>query len=159
MEDIHAFQTEGSDTSIKNSALREIGVKLREAREKKHISIDDLSESLKLGKEQVIAIENGDLEALPENVFIKAIIKRISEKTDIDSAPLIEKIKEVSTNSKSLIEDTQRASFFSGKKISITIAIILSTFLLYLSNIYVERSKSNKNINSQSENPIKVIND
>lgn len=65
-------------------SLQKIGGLLKQARESKNISIEELSKTLRMGEEQIIAIESGQEDLLPEDVFIKAMIRRISEKLGVE---------------------------------------------------------------------------
>ncbi len=69
--------------------LFKIGSILRKARESKGISTRDLSKSLRIGEEQLIALENGEENLLPEPVYIQAMIRRISEKLQLSPEELI----------------------------------------------------------------------
>ena len=46
--------------------MKEIGERLREARESIGISIDEVSEDLKLDQEQIINVENGNVAAFKD---------------------------------------------------------------------------------------------
>ncbi len=86
MQDQNSNQSEVSG-SVKT--LQEIGRLIREAREEKAFSIEDLAGSLRIGQEQLVALENGEEELLPEKVFIKAMIRRVSERLQLDLGALI----------------------------------------------------------------------
>ena len=77
------------------STLQEIGDLLRQARIQQSLSCDQLAQSLKMGSEQLQALENGDLEKLPEPVFIKAMTRRVASKLNLDCDSLISKLKVV----------------------------------------------------------------
>ena len=81
------------DKGKKLDALKEVGDTLRQARQKKNIDIKELAESLRIGEEQVTALEEALLERLPEEVYVNAMIRRISEKLELDSNPLIKKLR------------------------------------------------------------------
>tara|TARA_B100000700_G_scaffold304350_1_gene376911 strand:- start:282 stop:761 length:480 start_codon:yes stop_codon:yes gene_type:complete len=72
------------------SRLGKVGAFIKEARQARSLSIEDLSSSLRIGQEQLIALENGQEELLPESVFVKAMIRRISEKLNLDTKFIIE---------------------------------------------------------------------
>ena len=63
-----------------DSSLKRIGNFIKEARLSKNQSIEELASDLKIGAHQLEAIEEGNEEKLPEKVFIKAMIRRISQK-------------------------------------------------------------------------------
>ena len=48
-------------------------------------SIGELASDLKIGAHQLEAIEEGNEEKLPEKVFVKAMIRRISQKLNLDT--------------------------------------------------------------------------
>ena len=71
--------------SQNNSSLQRIGNFIREARLSRNQSIEELASDLKIGEHQLKAIEEGREDLLPEEVFIKAMVRRISEKLKIDT--------------------------------------------------------------------------
>ena len=78
-----------SVSEIKNksedSSLKRIGNFIKEARLSKNQSIEELASDLKIGTHQLEAIEEGNEEKLPEKVFVKAMIRRISQKLKLDT--------------------------------------------------------------------------
>jgi len=83
LEEIKSF-TE-NDNKRENSSLKRIGNFIKEARLSRNQSIEELASDLKIGAHQLKAIEDGDEELLPEKVFVKAMIRRISQKLKIDT--------------------------------------------------------------------------
>ena len=77
------------------STLQEIGELLRQARVEQALSCEQLAQSLKMGSEQLLALEHGDLERLPEPVFIKAMTRRVASKLSLDSDSLIARLQDV----------------------------------------------------------------
>ena len=77
------------------STLQEIGELLRQARVEQGLSCDQLAQSLKMGSEQLQALETGDLERLPEPVFIKAMTRRVASKLGLDGDSLISRLHDV----------------------------------------------------------------
>ena len=71
--------------SEENSSLKRIGNLIKEARLSKNQSIDELASNLKIGEHQLKAIENGNKDELPEEVFVKAMVRRISDKLKLDT--------------------------------------------------------------------------
>ena len=68
-----------------NSSLSNIGNLIKEARLNKKISTSELAEDLKISEQQLKAIEEGKEDQLPEKVFIKAMVRKISEKLQLDT--------------------------------------------------------------------------
>ena len=75
------------------ATLQEIGALLRQGREAQGLSRDQLAESLKMGSEQLQALERGDLDKLPEPVFIKAMTRRVASKLNLDCDTLIQRLQ------------------------------------------------------------------
>ena len=67
------------------SSLKRIGNFIKEARLRRDQSVEELASELKIGIHQLKAIEDGNEEQLPEEVFIKAMVRRISQKLKIDT--------------------------------------------------------------------------
>lgn len=80
--------------SINSSALKRIGLILKEGRQNQNMSTAFLAGSLRIGEEQLIALESGDKNLLPEEVFIKAMIRRVSERLGLNSDDFVLEISE-----------------------------------------------------------------
>ena len=76
-----------------NSPLNRIGNFIKEARISRNQSIEELASDLKIGAHQLQAIEEGNEDLLPEKVFIKAMVRRISEKLKIDTEFIMSEFK------------------------------------------------------------------
>ena len=76
-----------------NSSLKRIGNFIKEARISRNQSIEELASDLKIGTHQLQAIEEGNEDLLPEKVFIKAMVRRISEKLKIDTEFIMSEFK------------------------------------------------------------------
>ena len=98
MEKSKERKSDSNHIANKKSALRTVGEFLREARQGRNLSLEDLSSSLRIGKEQLIALESGDESALPEKVFIRAMVRRIAEKLNLDTSFILEKLNEKKKN-------------------------------------------------------------
>ena len=77
----------------KNSSLKRIGNFIKEARVSRNQSIEELASDLKIGSHQLQAIEEGNEDHLPEEVFIKAMVRRISEKLKVDTEFIMSEFK------------------------------------------------------------------
>ena len=76
-----------------NSSLKRIGNFIKEARVSRNKSVEELASDLKIGAHQLQAIEDGNEDLLPEKVFVKAMVRRISEKLKIDTEFIISEFK------------------------------------------------------------------
>ena len=75
----------GRNSSL-NFPLQKIGNFIKEARLSRNQSVTDLATDLKISVQQLKAIEEGREDLLPESIFVKAMIKRISERLKLDSS-------------------------------------------------------------------------
>ena len=76
-----------------NSSLKRIGNFIKEARLSRNQSIEELASDLKIGVHQLEAIEEGNEEKLPEKVFVKAMVRRISQKLKLDTEFIMDEFK------------------------------------------------------------------
>ena len=91
MEDIQSFSEENINEEL--SSLKRIGNFIKEARLSRNQSIEELASELKIGAHQLEAIEEGNEENLPEKVFVRAMIRRISQKLKLDTEFIMEEFK------------------------------------------------------------------
>ena len=91
MDEIKSNELEAN--SKNNSSLKRIGNFIKEARISRNQSVEELASDLKIGAHQLIAIEEGNEDLLPEKVFIKAMVRRISEKLKIDTEFIMSEFK------------------------------------------------------------------
>jgi cytoskeletal protein RodZ len=59
--------------------LQEIGAQLRQLRQQRQLSIEELSARTRIQPRLIQAIEEGHLEMLPEPVYVKGLVKRYSD--------------------------------------------------------------------------------
>lgn len=89
-----------------SNLLLEIGFVLREAREKKSLSQKDIREITCIPLSHIHAIENGERNRLPEDVFLLGFIKRYAKVVDLNGQILCKKyLKGIENNSFSKHED------------------------------------------------------
>lgn len=66
-----------------------VGERLREARERAGLTVEEVAATLKLGKRQVAGLENGDWAALPGTTFIRGFVRNYSRLLGLDSVELM----------------------------------------------------------------------
>lgn len=69
--------------------VKGFGAMLREARESLGISIGDVSSRTRLSVDQIRAIEEEDLERLPEPVYVRAFLRAYAKAIGIDYEPVV----------------------------------------------------------------------
>ena len=132
--------------------LQKVGDFLREARQGRNLSIEDLSTSLRIGQEQLIALEEGDENSLPERVFIRAMVRRIAEKLNLDTSFILEELNEKKKDESRYSPVIKKESPNNKKNVNPFRMVILSGFLGLITSImvlkYFERTR-NDSINPQ----------
>ena len=85
-------------------SLKRVGNFIKEARLTRDQSLEELASDLKIGSHQLKAIEEGNEDELPEKVFVKAMVRRISQKLKLDTEIIMNEFKTESQEIK--IEET-----------------------------------------------------
>ncbi|MFM8258689.1 MAG: helix-turn-helix domain-containing protein [Vulcanococcus sp.] len=86
-----------SDSHDRQAVLERLGSSLREARLEQGFSLSDLAAKLRMGEEQLRALEDGNQAQLPEPVFVIAQSRRVAAALGIDVTPLLAPLKQAST--------------------------------------------------------------
>jgi len=132
--------------------LQKVGDFLREARQGRNLSIEDLSSSLRIGQEQLIALEEGDENSLPERVFIRAMVRRIAEKLNLDTSFILEELNEKKNNEPKPSPVIKNKNTRKNKNFNPFIIVILSGALGLFTSImllkYIQKGQ-NDSLNSQ----------
>ena len=152
MEKSEERKSDRTHVANKQAPLKTVGEFLREARQGRNLSIEDLSSSLRIGKEQLIALESGDESALPEKVFIRAMIRRIAEKLNLDTSFILEELNEKKHNTPKPSPVIKKKNTRKNNIFNPFIIVILSGTLGLGASIvllnYIQKLK-NDSINSQ----------
>ena len=146
MEKSEERKSGSSHVANKKSALQNVGEFLREARQGRNLSVEDLSSLLRIGKEQLIALESGDESALPEKVFIRAMVRRIAEKLNLDTSFILEELNEKKDNEPKPSPVIKKKNTRKNKNFNPFIFIILSGALgLFTSIMLVKYIQKGEN--------------
>mgnify|MGYP001439043414 CR=1 FL=1 len=96
--------------SDKYMSLKKIGNTIKEARLSKNQSVNELASNLKISEQQLNAIEEGRDDLLPEKVFVKAMIKKISENLKLDINDMMNEFNHQKEQIKieEIVEDVQK---------------------------------------------------
>lgn len=77
---------------VAGGAVPGVGARLRQAREARALSVDDVAQILKLGPRQVVSLENGDWQGLPGQTFVRGFVRNYARLLQIDPVPLMEQL-------------------------------------------------------------------
>ncbi|MFN2746296.1 MULTISPECIES: helix-turn-helix domain-containing protein [unclassified Bacillus (in: firmicutes)] len=79
--------------------MTELGNRLKEAREEKGMSLDDLQAATKIQKRYLTALEEGNYDVIPGKFYVRAFIKQYAEAVGLNSELLFEEYKKDIPNS------------------------------------------------------------
>ena len=134
MEEIKSYTEDNNKRE--NSSLKRIGNFIKEARLSRNQSIEEVASDLKIGAHQLEAIEEGNEEKLPEKVFIKAMIRRISQKLKLDTDFIMAEFKTERKEVKieEIVEEVSKKNYKSRNPnnlnpVGFLIFILISGFL------------------------------
>ncbi len=134
MEEIQSFTEENNKKEF--FSLKRVGNLIKEARLSRDKSIEELASDLKIGAHQLQAIEEGDEEMLPEKVFVKAMVRRISEKLKLNTEILNEEFKtdREEVNNEEIVEEVSKKHHKSKQTknmnpLGVILLILISGFL------------------------------
>ena len=98
--------------------MKEIGERLKEARESMGITIEEASNDLKLRPSQIEKIEEGNSDAFKDVFYLKEFIKAYSKYLGLDYDEMVEEFNEYlfDFTSKISIEDIKKAEIEQKKK-------------------------------------------
>ena len=98
--------------------MKEIGDKLKEARESMGISIEEAAADLKIRPNQIESIEDGDKEAFNDIFYLKMFVKNYSKYLGLDPDKMVEEFNEYlfDFTSKISIDDIRKAEKDQKKK-------------------------------------------
>ena len=83
---VSKIESERSNVTSSSALLKEIGMVLRDAREKKSLSIREVKEATCIPIHHITAIESGDRTKLPEDFYLIGFIKRFARVVDVSEA-------------------------------------------------------------------------
>ena len=144
----------------KDMSLKKIGNIIKEARLTKNQSVKELSSNLKISEQQLKAIEEGRDDLLPEKVFVKAMIKKISEKLKIDINDMMNEFNHQKEQIKieEIVEDVQKkVKIKNSFTLIFVFNIFISGLIGFLASSYIYNFFSNVNNESDTKNLIKDI--
>ncbi|MCM3409158.1 DUF4115 domain-containing protein [Metabacillus litoralis] len=147
--------------------MSELGNRLKQARDEKNMSLDDLQEITKIQKRYLIGIEEGNYAMMPGKFYARAFIKQYAEAVDLDPEMLFEEYKNdvPSTHKEDVPEQLSRVRThkqlpksaskfldFLPKLLTIAVVVVLAILL------WLWRQDAAKD-NANNENNVSEAND
>ena len=141
-------------------SLKKIGNTIKEARLSKNQSVNELASNLKISEQQLNAIEEGRDDLLPEKVFVKAMIKKISENLKLDINDMMNEFNHQKEQIKieEIVEDVQKkVKIKNSFTLIFVFNIFISGLIGFLASSYIYNFFANINNESETKNLIKNI--
>lgn len=147
-------------------SLTELGNRLKEAREQKNLSLDDVQTLTKIQKRYLIGIEEGNYALMPGKFYIRAFIKQYAEAVGLDPEMIFEEYKEEipATYNDDLPEQLSRVqsrksiSTKSDKIVGILPKILVTALIFIIAvGIWVFAQKNSDKMDKTSDNPTEDI--
>ncbi|MGM8214538.1 helix-turn-helix domain-containing protein [Bacillaceae bacterium W0354] len=132
--------------------MMQLGEKLKEAREEKNLTIDDIQQETKIQKRYLISIENNDWSKIPGIFYVRAFIREYANAVGLDPEELLEEHRDElpksddkkydyvtpSRKSRTGTNKVNRAIFMFIPKllvIMLVIAVLFATYYFYINSI------------------------
>ena len=141
-------------------SLKKIGNTIKEARLSKNQSVNELASNLKISEQQLNAIEEGRDDLLPEKIFVKAMIKKISENLKLDINDMMNEFNHQKEQIKieEIVEDVQKkVKIKNSFTLIFVFNIFISGLIGFLASSYIYNFFSNVNNESDTKDLIKEI--
>ena len=151
----------GKNASL-NFSLLKIGNFIKEARLSRNQSVSELAADLRISMQQLKAIEEGREDLLPESVFVKAMIKRISERLKLDTSIIDSelhkpeeeiKIKEIMDE----VSNSRKKKDFKKSPLVFFILIAISGIIGYLSSSLIFNLVFDNNVDIDKKELVETI--
>lgn len=141
----------------------QIGEILKEARERNHLSLDDIQEETKIQKRYLVAIEQEDYHALPGKFYARAFIKEYAQVVGIDPTEILQEFDEENIQTEDTMQYTRmerskrpkvaRGSSFLSFLPSIIVIILVIGIIFVAWSLYQKALNTNDdNIENEPEN-------
>ncbi|MGE8204011.1 helix-turn-helix domain-containing protein [Heyndrickxia sp. NPDC080065] len=151
--------------------MTELGSKLKEARQAKGLSLDDLQEITKIQKRYLKGIEEGNYDMMPGKFYVRAFIKQYAEAVDLETDQIFDEYKsevpqvynEDLPEKISRVQTRKTVSPGTSKMFEIFPKILVAVFILaaivlvwYLASKYAG-SNAKGNLGDSTETPVEQV--
>jgi transcriptional regulator with XRE-family HTH domain len=153
-------------------SVREIGEYLRKAREEKNISLKDVQESTKISMRYLEAIDRGDFNGIPGEVYRKGFIANYAAAIGLDSQDVLQRYHQIQSEKEAQQRQVQleqaviekynpTVSLRWSKEVYLTIATSLIGLLLIFSFIFPAAKENyvHKELSSRVKSESLIVDD
>ena len=139
------------------SALCLVGQALRDGREQRELNQHELANRLHIGVEQLVALETGRMDGLPEPVFVKAMVRRIASYLQIDPDPLVAQLQRPKGSGGPPSRDTAAEDTQASPKTQTTTNNTLPLLLWLLPIVLLGAAGALWGLNRTSQQPLAAL--
>lgn len=148
-----------------------IGETLREAREAKSLTLDDIQDLTKIQKRYLVAIEQNDFHVLPGRFYARAFIKEYAQAVDLDASELLAEFDEDEIETEHDQEEVQYSRLERTKApqsvrstsvfslIPTVIVVVLVIGIIFITWTFLQKSSNNSEQNQAVQNDDEIIRD
>ncbi|MDX8378815.1 MAG: DUF4115 domain-containing protein [Gallionella sp.] len=125
-----------------DQTTQSVGCRLRDARVRMDLSVEDVVDKIKLAPRQIVALEADDFQALPEMAFVRGFVRCYANLLQIDAQPLLDSLPEtVRLKSETPPVDAPFPKARSARRqnLNLLIAAMLITLLLAAFTLWQEK--------------------
>lgn len=146
-----------------------LGERLKEARNRKGFTLDDLQEITKIQKRYLAGIENEEYDGMPGSFYIRAFIKQYAEAVDLDADEMLDLYRGSSGKQEELKEEEQQmatptlsrsrtrsTSQFNEVMPKIIVALFIIVILLVLTFLWRHKATNKSELEINTDNPVQV---
>ncbi len=114
--------------------MKEIGIRLQEARQQKNISLAEASEATKIQEKYLTAMEEGNWEIIPGEVYLRGFLKSYADYLGVDSQELLADYKQqkAEETKKQIENDKPQKTSWTPALIVILVFLFSAAIILYL---------------------------
>lgn len=148
--------------------MTELGIRLKEARQAKGLSLDDLQEITKIQKRYLKGIEEGNYDMMPGKFYVRAFIKQYAEAVGLETDQIFDEFKsevpevynEDLPEQISRVQSRKTLSAGTSKildifpKILVAVFIIAAIFLIWFFVTKYAGSDTKDKLGSKNGNPV-----
>jgi cytoskeleton protein RodZ len=134
------------------------GAQLRQAREQRGLSLDEVSTKTRVQRRYLQALEEGTVDKLPEPVYARGFLKRYADFLELDSAGMAERyfpmadIRKQGGSGPRLMPPSPKPTNWLGYTVGVVVAVIgLSTFFALGNNRSEPSTSATAQASSKSE--------
>lgn len=119
-----------------------IGKRLRDERERRKLSLEELSQTTRIPLRALLSIEEDRFDALPSDVFARGFLRSYSRALGVDDSEILKRFSELATPSSSPVA-TQLTNVAPerGRRFGIAIALVILLILFTLAFSIVLRPR------------------